>query len=88
MKKIDIDKNCMDLLKSVFKAMTVFSFNVLSENSLECISVKNQREEVINLDTNNSMFCLFSVKVKKCSENCNNISDPYLDCMFQMLLKT
>ena len=61
--------------------MTLFSFNVLSVNSLKCISMKNQeskvREEVINVNTNNSLFYPFSVKVNKCSGNCNNISDPY-----------
>ena len=61
--------------------MTFFSFNVLSVNSLESISVENKeckvREEVINVNTNNPVFYPFSVKVNKCSGNCNNISDPY-----------
>ena len=61
--------------------MTFFSFNVLSVNSLECILMKNQecdvREKVINVNTNNPVFYSFSVKVNKCSGNCNNISDPY-----------
>ena len=61
--------------------MTFFSFNVLSGNSLECISIKNQegkvREEVINVNTNNPVFYPFSVKVNKCSGNCDNNSDPY-----------
>ena len=43
-------------IKKVFVvAMTFFSFNVLSLNSLECISMKNQeckiREEIINANT-------------------------------------
>ena len=68
--------------KKVFVvAMTFYSFNLLSVTSLECISMKNQeckvREEVINVNSNNSMFYPFSVKVNKCSGNCNNISDPY-----------
>ena len=62
-------------------AITFFSFNVLSVNSLKCISMKNQeckvREEVINVNTNNPVFYPFSVKVNKCSGNCNNINDPY-----------
>ena len=53
----------------------------MSVNSLECVSVKNQgcnaREEVINFNTNNPVFYPVSVKVNKCSGNCNNISDPY-----------
>ena len=52
-----------------FTAVTFFSFNVLSVNSL--------REEVINVNTNNPVFYPFSVKVNKCSRNCNNINDPY-----------
>ena len=69
-------------IKKVFVvAMTFFSFNVLSVNFLECVSMKNQeckvRKEVINFNTNNPVFYPFSVKVNKCSGNCNNISDPY-----------
>ena len=69
-------------IKKVFVvAMTFFSFNVLSVNSLECVSMKNQeckvREEVINVNTNNTMFYPFSIEVNKCSGNCNNIDDPY-----------
>ena len=68
-------------IKKVFVvAMTFFSFNILSVYSLECISMKNQkckiRKEVINVNTNNPVFYPFSVKVNKCSGNCNNISDP------------
>ena len=66
--------------------MTFFSLNVLSVNSLECISMKNQecklRKEVIYVNTNNPVFYPFNVKVYKCIGNFNNISDPY------MLLKT
>ena len=65
-----------------FTEMTFFSFNVLSVNSLECISMKNReckvREEVINVNINNPVFYPFSVKVNKRSENCNNISNPYV----------
>ena len=67
--------------KVFFTAMTFFSFNVLSVNSLECISMKNQeckvKEKVINVNTNNPVFYPFSVKVNKCNENWNNINDPY-----------
>ena len=61
--------------------MTFFGFNVLTVNSLECISMKSQecktREEVINVNTNNPVFYRFSVNVNKCSGNCNNIFNPY-----------
>ena len=71
------------LIKKVFlTAMTFFSFNALSVNSLERISMKIEeckiREEVINVNTNNPAFYPFNVKVNKYSGNCNNISDPYV----------
>ena len=46
-------------------------------NALDCISMKNReckvRPEIININSNNPMFYLFSIKVNKC----NNINDPY-----------
>ena len=43
--------------------------------------MKNQdckiRPEVINVNTNNPVFYPFSIKVNKCSGNCNNISNTY-----------
>ena len=35
------------------------------------------RPEIINVNSNNPAFYLFSIKTSKCSGNCNNISDPY-----------
>ena len=35
------------------------------------------RPEIINVSTNNPIFYPFSVKTSKCSDNCNNINDPY-----------
>ena len=50
-------------------------------NTLECISMKNQqckvRPEIININGNNPIFYPFSVKINRCSGNCNNINDPY-----------
>ena len=67
--------------KVFFTAVTFFSFNLLSVNSLECVSMNNQeckvREEVININNNNPVFYPFNVKVNKYSGNCNNINDPY-----------
>ena len=58
-----------------------FSFNPLSVNSLECVSVSNQkckiRTKVIDMNNNEPVFYPFSIKVNKCSGSCNNISDPY-----------
>ena len=50
-------------------------------NALDCISMKNQecktRPEVININSNNPIFYPFSIKINKCSGNCNNINNPY-----------
>ena len=50
-------------------------------NSLECISLKNQeckvRPEIVNINSNDPIFYPFSIKINKCSGNCNNISNPY-----------
>ena len=35
------------------------------------------RSEIININSNNPMFYPFSIKINKCSGNCNNINDPY-----------
>ena len=43
--------------------------------------MKNQecktKPQVINLNCNNPIFYQFSIKINKCSGNCNNINDPY-----------
>ena len=64
--------------KVFFIGLTVLS-NIT--NALDCISMKNQeckvRPEIISIDSNNSIFYPFSIKINKCSGNCNNINDPY-----------
>ena len=56
-------------------------FNFTNVMSLNCISMKNQeyktRPQVINVNSNNPIFYLFSIKTSKCSGNCNNINNPY-----------
>ena len=56
--------------KIVFLGLTVIS-NITG--ALECISIKNQqcklRPEIV--------YIPFSVKINKCSGNCNNINSPY-----------
>ena len=43
--------------------------------------MKNQeckeRPEIININNNNPIIYPFSIKVSKCSGNCNNINNPY-----------
>ena len=66
-------------VKKVFiLGLTVFSNFT---NALECILMKNQeckvRSEIININSNNPVFYPFSIKINKCSGNCNIINDPY-----------
>ena len=64
--------------KVFFLGITVLS-NIT--NALSCISMRNQkckvRPKIVSISSNNPMFYPFSVKVNKCSGNCNNINDPY-----------
>ena len=76
----------LDLLKKFFfTGLTILSSFTnafpLSANKLSCISMSNQpckaRPEVVNVNSNNPIFYPFSVKLSKCSNNCNNMNDPY-----------
>ena len=66
--------------KCLFTAITFFSYNVLNVNSLEWASMNNQeckiRPEIININTNESLFYPYSIKVNKCKGSCNTINDP------------
>ena len=69
-------------IKKVFiAAMAFFSPSVLNVNSLECVSMNNQeckaRPKMLDTNANESVFNPYSIKVNKCSRNCNNINDPY-----------
>ena len=68
---------------SFVKKVFVLGLTVLSNitNALECISMKNQEckviPEIININSNNPILYPFSVKINRCSGNCNNINDLY-----------
>ena len=66
------------MLKVFFLGWTVIS-NITG--ALECILIKNQqskvRPKIVDVSSNNPTFYPFSVKVNRCSGNCNNINDPY-----------
>ena len=68
---------------SFVKKVFVLGLTVLLNftNALECISMRNQeckvRPEIININSNNSIFYTFSIKISKWSGNCNNINDSY-----------
>ena len=68
--------------KVFFVGLTILSnftkVTSLSATPLNCISMKNQecktRPQVININSNNPIFYPFSIKINKCSGNCNNIN--------------
>ena len=68
-------------IKQIFIPAMMFLGSLSWVNSLKCISMKNQEckvwPEIININSNNPMFFPFSIKINKCSGNCNNINDPY-----------
>ena len=53
----------------------------MGANSLECISMNNQecraRPRMIDTNVNEPVFYPYSIKVNKCSRNCNNINNTY-----------
>ena len=65
------------------KKLFFLGLTILSNftNSLDCVSMENQeckiRPEIININSNNPIFYPFSIKINKCSGNCNNINNPY-----------
>ena len=69
-------------VKQIFvSAMMFFGCNISSVNLLKCVSVNNQeckiRPEIININSNELLLYSYSIKINKCSGNCNNINDPY-----------
>ena len=70
-----------NFLKQIFTLTLIFFSSLSSVNPLECISSKNQeckvRPEIANINSNDPIFYPFSIKVNKCSGNCNNINNPY-----------
>ena len=78
--------------KCFFTAITFVSYNVLSVNSLECVSVNNKEckrtSEIINVNTNESMFYSYSIKINKCKGSCNTVNDPYAKLFVPDTIKT
>ena len=56
--------------------MSFFSCNVL-----KCVSINNQectaRPEVINVNSNETLFYPYSILVNKCSSSCNSTNDLF-----------
>ena len=69
------------LIKKIFYIGSLFVSSLVSTTPLSCISLRNQEYKVRpkNADTNsnNPIFYPFSIKISKCSGNCNNINNLY-----------
>ena len=69
---------------SFVKKVFVLGLTVLSSSvtgALNCVSMSNQeckvRPKIFDVSSNNPIFYPFSVKINRCSGNCNSINDPY-----------
>ena len=69
-----------------------FSCNVLKLNSLESASMNNQeckiRPEIININTNESLFYLYNIKINRCKGSCNTIKTHRLKYVSLTKLRT
>ena len=79
-------------IKTVLFTRLLFLSSLLSATPLSCISMINQafkvRPEIINVNSNEPVFCPFSIKTIKYTGTCNNINDPYAKvCVLQELMK-
>ena len=65
----------------MFYTGSLFWSSLISATSLSCIWMKNQeckvRPEILDVNSNKPVFYPFSIKISKCSGNCNNINGPY-----------
>ena len=64
-------------IKKCFFIGSLFLSNLVSTTVLSCISMNNHackaRPEIIHVNSNNPIFYPFSIKISKCSGDCNNI---------------
>ena len=73
----------------MFYIGSLFLSSLVSTTPLSCISMNNQacklRTEIVNVNSNESVFYPFSIKTSKCSGICNNINDPMQRYLFLIL---
>ena len=69
------------IVKKTFSAGLTILPSIMSVNSLSCISMNNQeskiRQEIVNVNSDEPVFFLFSIKTSTCSGSCNNINEPH-----------
>ena len=68
-------------IKNIFCTGSLFLSSLVSTTFLSCISTKNReckvRPEIVDINSHNPIFYPFSIKINKCSGNCNNINNVY-----------
>ena len=76
-------------IKKIFYIVSLCLSSLVSTTPLSCISLKNQeckvRPKIADNNSNNPIFFPFSIKINKCSGNCNNINNPYTKFVFLIL---
>ena len=80
-------------IKKVFltRLTILSSVNLLTVTPLWCISMTNQeckvRLEIVNVNSDEPVFYLFSIKTSKYGGSCNNINDPHAKMCFHDVIK-
>ena len=68
-------------VKKVFAVTMSFFSEIIFSCNVKCVSMNNQEckiiPEIININSNEPLFCPYSIKIEKCSGSCNNINDAY-----------
>ena len=69
------------IIKKIFCIGSLFLSSLVSTTPLSYISIKNQecklRPKIVDNNSNNPIFYVFSIKTNKYSGSCNNINNPY-----------
>ena len=91
---ISKDWSTDNMKKTGFKNVFFLGLTVLSSSitgALNCVSMNNQeykvRPEIVDVSSTNPIFHSFSVKINKCTGNCNSINDPYAKVCVPDVLK-
>ena len=75
----------------VIKPIFFYSNGFFSCNVLKCVSTNNQeckiRPDIININSNEPSFYLYSIPINKCSGSGNNINDPYAKLCIPVVVK-
>ena len=68
-------------IKEIFLTGLIFLSSLVSTTPLSCIPLNNQaykvRAEIINVNSDETVFYPLRIKTSKCSGSCNKINDPY-----------